>query len=239
MKNIVNEKPTDDLHGRLKTAVDFIADVDVKNRVILDIGCGYGWCELDLLKRGVKKVVASEVTKKDLETIKKYIKNPKIVFNVASAVKLPFKNNTFDTVICWEVLEHIPNNTERLMFKEVARVLKPNGVMYLSTPYKSIASTIFDPAWWLIGHRHYTKKSLKEYAESNGFVVERMMVKGRVWELIGILNMYFSKWILGKRTEGLVNYITKKIDEEYKSEGFMDIFIKVKKGDKNDKTVLS
>ena len=40
MKNLIEEKPTNELHGRVKFTVGFVDDKDVKGKEILDIGCG-------------------------------------------------------------------------------------------------------------------------------------------------------------------------------------------------------
>ena len=72
----------------------------------------------------------------------------------------------------WEVLEHIPKDTEKKMFNEVNRVLKPGGIFYISTPYNNVISNIFDPAWWLIGHRHYSLEKVKKYAQDAGFEIK-------------------------------------------------------------------
>ena len=45
---------------------------------------------------------------------------------------LPFGDNTFDWVVCSEVLEHVPEREK--MISEFARVLKPNGILILTTP---------------------------------------------------------------------------------------------------------
>lgn len=47
--------------------------------------------------------------------------------------KLPFKSKTFDRVYAYHVLEHI-NNFDNLM-KEIHRVLKNHGVLYVKVPY--------------------------------------------------------------------------------------------------------
>lgn len=229
MKNLIAEKPTDELLGRLAYTVSFVENADIKDKVILDIGCGYGWFELNALSRGAKKIIATEVTAKDLETIKKNIKNPRLVIQEANAIDLPFADSTFDTVVCWEVIEHIPKNTERMMFSEVRRILKPQGTFYLSTPYKSWPSRIFDPAWWLIGHRHYTNEQLSNFGKKAGFELLKSDIKGRWWETFGILNMYFSKWIL-RRKPVFEEIFIKNIDREYQSNsGFVDIFSKFQK----------
>jgi SAM-dependent methyltransferase len=45
---------------------------------------------------------------------------------------LPLPDNTFDGVICTQVLEHVPN--PRQVIDELARVLRPGGHFYLSAP---------------------------------------------------------------------------------------------------------
>lgn len=229
MKNILNEKPTSVLQGRLLEAIKFVSDKDIKGKNVLDIGCGYGWCELNFLDRGVKKIVGTEVTAKDLNTAKKYVKSSKAEFIVAGATKLPFPDNSFDTVVSWEVIEHIPKNTENEMFSEVYRVLKTGGTFYLSTPYKHILSNMFDPAWWMIGHRHYSTNDLKQYGKKNNFKVAEVRVKGKFFQVYGWSDFYIWKWIF-RRKSPIQDWLNKKIDEEYEqNNGYANIFVKYKK----------
>jgi SAM-dependent methyltransferase len=53
-------------------------------------------------------------------------------FGVADAKKLPFKDNTFDFIICSEVLEHIIDYQSAL--SEINRILKPEGKLAVSVP---------------------------------------------------------------------------------------------------------
>lgn len=178
MKNILDEKPSDDLSGRLLASMQFVEDIDIKDCTVLDIGCGYGWCELNFLGRGVKKIVGVEISEADLVTIKKNINDARLELRVSSAINLPFESNSFDTVVSWEVIEHIPRESEELMFSEVCRVLRPGGVFYMSTPRQSFWSNVLDPAWWLAGHRHYAQSTLMKYANSSTLVVDNVKVKG-------------------------------------------------------------
>lgn len=228
MKNIINEKPTKKLYGRLKFTTQFVEDLDIKEKNILNIGCGYGWFELNALKKSVKKIVGTEISENDIKTAKMNIKNKNVEFNVSSAIDLPFNNDSFDTVVSWEVIEHIPKNTENQMFSEVYRVLKKGGVFYLSTPYDNFIAKILDPAWYF-GHRHYSLNRLKKLAESNGFIIDKYYTKAGSWEIIAMLNMYISKWIF-RRKMFFENFIRNKVDLEYsKPTGFFGIFIKFKK----------
>jgi len=229
MKNILNEKPDLNLHTRLKFSNDLVNVSDIQNKKVLDIGCGFGWFELNALKKGVGEIAGIEISALDLKPAKENIKDKRAVFKIGGALKLPFKNNYFDTVVAWEVIEHIPKNTEDKMFKEVKRVLKRNGTFYLSTPYDSFWSKYFDPAWWLIGHRHYSKEKLINLGDKNGLKSSRIYLKGRWWGLINLLNLYIAKWAF-RRGSFLEDKLIAKEDREYVlNKGFMGIFVKYKK----------
>src|SRR3989344_1479339 len=67
---------------------------------------------------------------------RKIIKNFKnIEFSIADLCSLPFKKESFDEIICSDVLEHIKNDEEALF--ELARVLKKEGVLLITGPYRS------------------------------------------------------------------------------------------------------
>lgn len=201
---------------------------DIKNSRILDVGCGYGQFIYHALKKEVKRISGIEVSENDLATARKYIRSNKFDSKVGSAIAIPYNESTFDTVVAWEVLEHIPYQTEPQFFKEVYRVLKVNGVFYLSTPYDHFMSKVFDPAYWVSGHRHYSKSKLIDLALKNGFLIEKMEVVGRYWTVLSLLNMYVSKWFL-RRDRLFKPFFLEKENKEYGQEGFHNIFIKFRK----------
>lgn len=224
MRNIADEKPTDALAGRTLYSTKFIDDVDIVGKTILDIGCGYGWLELNLVERGCRRVNGLEYKEGDLFTAKKYITNDSILFDTGSAIAIPYEDNYFDTVISFEVIEHIPKNTEEKMFSEVQRVLKNNGKFYISTPNDNFFSKIFDPAWLLIGHRHYDIDYLTELGKKSGFQVKNATIKGGWWEIIHLNDLYLAKWLF-HRKPFFQDILKKKISQEYNKEGFYTLFL--------------
>ncbi|MFA5184160.1 MAG: class I SAM-dependent methyltransferase [Patescibacteria group bacterium] len=228
MNNIIKEKPSDILHGRTLFSINFINDQDIINKNILDIGCGYGWLEFNMLRKCFSGITGIEISEKDLKTAKDCIRSDKVFFKIGSAIDIPFGNNRFDTVVSFEVIEHIPKNTEKQMFKEVNRVLIDNGYFYLSTPYNSLFSIMFDPAWYF-GHRHYSTKFIKKIAGENGFEVKEIINNGGFWTIFGAINMYIAKWIF-RRKPFFDNFMNIMADKEYsKKSGVANIFIKMKK----------
>tara|TARA_X000000950_G_scaffold289458_2_gene413720 strand:+ start:5551 stop:6216 length:666 start_codon:yes stop_codon:yes gene_type:complete len=76
--------------------------------------------------------------------------------------KIDFKDNRFDFVICLAVIEHIKDPS--LFLSEILRILKPNGIFYLTTPNWHYSADIFfdDPTH----EKPYTPESLKHLLHS-------------------------------------------------------------------------
>lgn len=227
MKNILKESPQTKLSGRLKfTTGQFVNKKDITRKKVLNIGCGYGWFELWSLKQKVGEIVGIEIDDESLSAART-ISDPRVHFRIGSAIKLPFKDNSFDTVVSWEVLEHIPKNTEPEMFSEVNRVLKNNGTFYLSTPHRSLVTCTMDPAWWLIDHRHYSLKDIRHLAKQSQFTVNKIILRGKWYEIFFMLNLYFSKWVL-RRAPLFDKAFINLVDKDYKeTAGFTTIFARL------------
>lgn len=100
----------------------------------LDIGCDAGVYTIEFLKRGVKKVSSIDINKQSIEVTKNNLKKFNLKADIlhADGQKLPFKDNTFDQVICLMVLEHV-KDPESLL-REISRVLVDKGQLILSVP---------------------------------------------------------------------------------------------------------
>lgn len=108
-----------------------------KNEKILDVGCGDGIWYNELRKRGIN-VVGIDTSDYDLNKLNERAKilNLKTEAIKADAQEMPFENNVFDKVYSISTLEHIED--DKKVFREVARVLKPNGLLVLSIPMKEV-----------------------------------------------------------------------------------------------------
>ena len=232
MLNTLESKPFNNFtEENSKLYKHIVKDKDIKNKIVLDLGCGYGWFCLMAEERGAKKIYGVEITEKDLETAKKYIKSDIIEFKVGSSIDIPFPDNSLDTVISWEVIEHIPENTEKKMFSEINRVLKPGGKFYLSTPYNSFISKLFDPAYLILKHRHYDESHFEEFVKETNLKIKKINVIGRIWYLLDLINLYFSKWILRREKLFEMFMLKKRINEfiNSKKKGYMAIYVTFEK----------
>ena len=103
----------------------------VKNKVILDIACGSGYGS-KLMSATAKKVYAVDVDKDTIRYAKDNYAAKNIEYIVGDGAKIPLDDNSVDLVVSYETIEHIEAYKEFL--REVKRVLKPKGLLMLSTP---------------------------------------------------------------------------------------------------------
>lgn len=104
-----------------------------------------------------------------------------------SALALPFASESFDTVLCTEVLEHV--TAPHVLFQEVRRVLKPNGHLVLTVP--QVNPLHEEP------HDYFrvTCYALSMLADQNQLEVVAMKRTGGAIATVGQLVMWHMSWI--------------------------------------------
>jgi len=227
MQNILNEPTPTEFHGRLRYTVQEFVDLsDVEGKRVLDIGCGYGFFELWASRNGVEHITGIDMTEADLSTAKRHVERPEVTFKQGSAIQIPLEDTSCNTVVSWEVIEHIPQKTEPLMFHEVKRVLKPGGVFYLSTPNRTVRSILGDPTYWMINHRHYSLSFFERLAAQTGFRIVKHATKAGFGEILDAWNLYVSKWIF-RRDRFFKAQSQALTDRDYsRAHGFNTLFLK-------------
>lgn len=107
------------------------------NDVILDAGCGSGVYSLECSIKETK-VISIDISCRNVHHALKAVKQVnlcnKVQFIVADICSLPFRDNSFDKILCVDVLEHIENNLKA--FRSFSRVLKKAGNLILENNTK-------------------------------------------------------------------------------------------------------
>ncbi len=98
---------------------------------VLDIGCGNGRFYPIVKERKVTYTGVDNSQGLLNEARKKF---PEGNFVLGDATELPFPDNTFDIAYSFAVVHHIPGKElQKVFFKEAARVLRPGGVLIITT----------------------------------------------------------------------------------------------------------
>ena len=131
--------------------------MDLKGKSVLDIGCGAGGIEIELVKtHGAAYVTGIDVEDGVLNTARRYASEAGIAAQVGivkvAPGPLPFPPQTFDVVFSKDSIVHIPD--KHALMREVSRVLKPSGWFIASD--------------WLIGHDNEPSPQMKAYIASEG-----------------------------------------------------------------------
>ncbi|WP_324741239.1 methyltransferase domain-containing protein [Tsuneonella sp. CC-YZS046] len=86
---------------------------------------------------------------------------------------IPFADASFDSVVCFEVMEHVPDLT--LALSEIRRVLKPDGVFLASIPFAFPEhETPYD-------FRRLTRFGIDRQWQQQGFVIETIVPTTSAW----------------------------------------------------------
>jgi SAM-dependent methyltransferase len=163
---------------------------------LLDVGCGSKpyW---PLFRTNVEHYIGVDYGQKNATGLQHDA--------AADGSNLPFKANTFDTVLCTEVIEHLEEPWKAI--EEMYRVLKPGGHLILSAPQ----------TYWLHEEPRdfyrFTQFGLKYLMENSGFALKYFKAKGDAGHFLldlfakiirgftGFMNALLRKFTFGKNQD--------------------------------------
>lgn len=129
---------------------------EMKNgRYLLDVGCAQGRSTFPFMSEPINIVafdISREMVRLAERKYKKYPNKAKASFMVADASAFPVKNNSFDYVLLYGVLHHLPDPGRAC--REIYRVLKKHGIYFGLENNKTIFRFVFDllqklsPLWY-------------------------------------------------------------------------------------------
>jgi ubiquinone/menaquinone biosynthesis C-methylase UbiE len=125
----------------LETRLERLAGIilSVEDKKVLDIGCGRGEMVFWASRNGASQAVGIDYSKSAVSLARKALKKQpkevrgKVQFKQMDAKNIKFKDNSFDAVFLIEVLEHLYPEEQELVMKEVDRVLKDDGFVFVHT----------------------------------------------------------------------------------------------------------
>lgn len=184
---------------------------------VLDVGCGGGGFAKSIkFYRPDLEVHGVDISKQAIEIAKE---DPRgVVFRAGDANDLPYNDSFFEAVVFGELLEHIENPQQAL--QEIARVLKPRGLLHAIIPLEGEPFTLL---YWLeklgwrgterfAGHiQQFRVSQLEEMLEASGLeVIEKRYARHCLTQLIDAC-FYSLLYLRGKELPtGLERYLAEK-----------------------------
>lgn len=130
---VKNETTIEHLH-RYGLTISFI-----RNCTVLDLACGSGYGS-NLMAQYAKEVIGVDIDESTVLEARKRYKSPNLRFITGSVEKTNLNSRYFDVVVSFETIEHHDKHEE--MMEEIKRILKPGGILIISSPDKYYYSDV-------------------------------------------------------------------------------------------------
>ena len=109
----------------------------VKGQNVLDVACGEGYGS-SFMADVAASVVGVDISEEVVQHASTTYKKTNLDFCTGNAVALDFSDDSFDVVVSFETIEHLAEQAQ--MLAEIRRVLRPDGVLVISSPNRPIYS---------------------------------------------------------------------------------------------------
>lgn len=154
------------------------------NKDVLDLCCGTGWTTFEISKI-CNSIIGVDSSENAIQCAKSNYMRENISFKKMNALSLHFQENTFDTVVSMEAIEHFTKSDGIQFILEAYRVLKKRGIFIGSTPQienrnplKILALKKIDPF-----HLYLYSKSILEITLSQFFPKVEVTTQKEGWLL--------------------------------------------------------
>lgn len=104
---------------------------------VLDIACGEGYGSA-LIANDARSVIGVDISEAAVAHAQATYAKPNLRYQVGSATAIPLPDASVDIATSFETVEHLAQQSE--MLSELRRVLKPNGLLIISSPNKQVYS---------------------------------------------------------------------------------------------------
>ena len=166
-----------------------LVDTAPQSATVVDLGCGPGTVlRLVRQRRSDLQLKGADIDPDMVAQARSKDTSGTIEFHGASIDALPFDDQCADIVVSSLAFHHLPTETKSVAFKEIRRILKPNGIFFLcdfSLPHHPV----FTPMIYFYVKFHATtgaqiRGELLELAAKDHAVVKTL------WQLYGCISLH-------------------------------------------------
>jgi len=169
LPEIVGEVALEHLH-RYAMAKEF-----ARGKIVLDIASGEGYGSR-LLSEVASHVFGVDLSAEVVGHANQKYGKPNLEFRVGSCAAIPMDDHSVDVVVSFETIEHHEQHEE--MMREIKRVLRPDGLVVISSPEKqeySIARDYVNEYHVRELYRHEFESLLSKYFKSIAMCGQRIL----------------------------------------------------------------
>jgi len=163
----------------------------VKDKVVLDAACGEGYGSA-LLAQSAASVIGVDVDADTIAHARQRYARDGLRFECSDCLQLPLANHSVDVVVSLETLEHLSDHDGLL--REFRRVLKPDGLLVLSSPDR------------------------QQYSEASGYDNPFHAKELNREEFEALLAAHFAHWRVLAQTLGFVSMLW-PLDQDAQAHG--------------------
>ena len=177
----------------------------VENKVVLDIASGEGYGTFLLSSAKAQKVFGVDIDPEAVKSARETYENTNLEFINGSIVSIPVASESIDLLISFETIEHVDEAHQNMFLDEIERVLKPDGILIISTPNKLAYSDI---------PNYKNEFHIKEFYVDE--FLDFLRPKFKYIELLG-QKIFTSSyiWSQGNNSRGFVEYNIKPAEKGF------------------------
>jgi len=132
----------------------------IEGKWVFDFGCGSGYGTA-LVAGSCAKIIGVDIAPEAIGYARDHYQSVNLNYRTVKPVEiepLPFANATFDTILSFQVIEHIRHVPSYL--SEILRVLKSRGILLIATPDRTSRLFRFQKPWNRWHVKEYDRKEL-------------------------------------------------------------------------------
>jgi len=193
-------------YPRVKKFLNIFTSYLPENGRILEAGCGLGPWVIKLGTLGYK-MAGIDYQQACIDKIKAYDNGQEVY--TADVRNIPFEDNSFEAYLSWGVIEHFAEGPDKAL-EEAHRVLKDEGRLVLTVPYKNIFRRMTGPfdlikrnpfirgilnkpprAYYY--QKFFRVRELEEAISRSGFFIEKIIPVDQIFSLVEFSSLFRDK----------------------------------------------
>ncbi|KAF4631902.1 hypothetical protein G7Y89_g6238 [Cudoniella acicularis] len=129
------------------------------NADVLELGCGAGVPGTELLSSRCGKVIANDISRAQIELAKSHVRRNNVDFSQEDMTKLEFEPASFDAVVAFYSIIHLPRGEQAILFPKIYSWLRPGGYLLCNLGVSDVPASMAED--WLGSQMYWSSFDVK------------------------------------------------------------------------------